>query len=66
MFLLTVFVVDDFIALLVIAIVYSEHIEFMPLMVAVVAFAALSVVAGSGVNKTAGVRRARRRRPGPR
>jgi Na+/H+ antiporter NhaA len=44
-FLLTVFVVDDLIALLVIAIVYSESIEFVPLTVAIVAFVAL-VAAG--------------------
>ncbi|MFC5264902.1 Na+/H+ antiporter NhaA [Kribbella qitaiheensis] len=44
-FLLTVFVVDDLIALLVIAIVYSENIELMPLMVALVAFAGLLVAA---------------------
>jgi Na+/H+ antiporter NhaA len=50
-FLLTVFVVDDFIALLVIAIVYSENIEFMPLMLALVAFAALYVAGRLGVNK---------------
>ncbi|MEV8378425.1 Na+/H+ antiporter NhaA [Kribbella sp. NPDC056861] len=40
-FLLTVFVVDDLIALLVIAIVYSEDIEFMPLMIAIIAFGVL-------------------------
>jgi Na+/H+ antiporter NhaA len=37
-FLLTVFVVDDLIALVVIAVVYSQHIAMMPLVVAVVAF----------------------------
>ncbi|WP_244875902.1 Na+/H+ antiporter NhaA [Winogradskya consettensis] len=37
-FLLTVFVVDDLVALVVIALVYSEDIEFMPLAVAVVTF----------------------------
>jgi Na+/H+ antiporter NhaA len=42
-FLLTVFVVDDLIALLVIAIVYSENISLMPLMIAVVAFGVLLV-----------------------
>ncbi|MFI5712978.1 Na+/H+ antiporter NhaA [Kribbella sp. NPDC051620] len=40
-FLLTVFVVDDLIALLVIAIVYSENISLMPLLIAIVAFGAL-------------------------
>ncbi|AGZ42163.1 sodium/proton antiporter [Actinoplanes friuliensis DSM 7358] len=37
-FLLTVFVVDDLVALLVIAVVYSEDIEVMPLLVAFAAF----------------------------
>ncbi len=40
-FLLTVFVVDDLIALLVIAVVYSENISLMPLLIAIVAFAAV-------------------------
>ncbi|GAA1589248.1 Na+/H+ antiporter NhaA [Kribbella sancticallisti] len=44
-FLLTVFVVDDVIALLVIAVVYSENIEFMPLTVAIVAFGGLVAAA---------------------
>ncbi|GAA1689780.1 Na+/H+ antiporter NhaA [Kribbella yunnanensis] len=38
-FLLTVFVVDDLLALVVIAVVYSENIDLMPLLIAVVAFA---------------------------
>ena len=37
-FLLTVFVVDDLVALLVIAVVYSEDIKLMPLLIAVAAF----------------------------
>jgi Na+/H+ antiporter NhaA len=37
-FLLTVFVVDDLVALLVIAVVYSDDIKMMPLVVAGVAF----------------------------
>jgi Na+/H+ antiporter NhaA len=37
-FLLTVFVVDDLVALVVIAVVYSEHITMTPLILAVVAF----------------------------
>ena len=37
-FLLTVFIVDDLLALLVIALVYSGHISIGPLLVAVVAF----------------------------
>jgi Na+/H+ antiporter NhaA len=40
-FLLTVFVVDDLVALVVIATVYSEHIEMMPLILAVIIFAGL-------------------------
>ena len=38
-FLLTVFVVDDLLALVVIAVVYSEDIKLMPLTAAIVAFA---------------------------
>jgi Na+/H+ antiporter NhaA len=38
-FLLTVFVVDDLLALVVIAVVYSEDIELMPLTGAILAFA---------------------------
>ena len=37
-FLLTVFVVDDLVALVVIAVVYSEDIEMMPLTIAAVTF----------------------------
>ncbi|MGY4772759.1 Na+/H+ antiporter NhaA [Kribbella sp. CWNU-51] len=37
-FLLTVFVVDDLLALVVIAVVYSENIQLMPLVAAIVAF----------------------------
>ncbi|WP_206685819.1 Na+/H+ antiporter NhaA [Kribbella qitaiheensis] len=44
-FLLTVFVVDDLIALLVIAVVYSENISLLPLMIAIVAFAAVLAAA---------------------
>jgi len=40
-FLLTVFVVDDLVALVVIATVYSEHISMMPLILAGVFFAGL-------------------------
>jgi Na+/H+ antiporter NhaA len=39
-FLLTVFVVDDLAALVVIAVVYSNHIEVVPLVVAVLTFGA--------------------------
>jgi Na+/H+ antiporter NhaA len=38
-FLLTVFVVDDLAALVVIAVVYSDHIEMMPVLLAVLVFA---------------------------
>ena len=47
LFLLTIFVVDDLAALLVIAVVYSEPIEALPLALAVVVFALLLVVARS-------------------
>lgn len=40
-FLLTLFVVDDLVALVVIAVVYSDRVEAMPLGVAVAAFALL-------------------------
>ena len=44
-FLLTVFVVDDLLALIVIAVVYSENIKMVPLLMAVVAFAVVLVLA---------------------
>jgi Na+/H+ antiporter NhaA len=44
-FLLTVFVVDDLVALVVIATVYSERIEMVPLVLAAVFFAALLLLA---------------------
>ncbi|MEV6374736.1 Na+/H+ antiporter NhaA [Micromonospora musae] len=50
-FLLTVFVVDDLIALVVIALVYSDDIKMMPIVVAVAAFAIMLAI------RTAGVRR---------
>ncbi|MDX6238718.1 MAG: hypothetical protein QOG10_3533 [Kribbellaceae bacterium] len=40
-FLLTVFVVDDLVALLVIVVVYSAHVELLPLGIAIAAFAVL-------------------------
>ena len=43
-FLLTVFVVDDLAALIVIAFVYSENIKVLPIIVAVLVFALLLVV----------------------
>ena len=45
LFVLTIFVVDDLAALLVIAVVYSEPINGLPLALAVVVFALLLVVA---------------------
>jgi Na+/H+ antiporter NhaA len=48
-FLLTVFVVDDLIALLVIAIVYSENISMMPLLAAIIAFGIIFALALAGV-----------------
>ncbi|MEV6371391.1 Na+/H+ antiporter NhaA [Micromonospora musae] len=50
-FLLTVFVVDDLIALVVIALVYSDDIKMTPIVVAVAAFAIMLAI------RTAGVRR---------
>jgi Na+/H+ antiporter NhaA len=52
-FLLTVFVVDDIVALLVIAFVYTEHVEVWHLLVAIVAFAALLVLKRFGVGNVA-------------
>ncbi|HEY4572279.1 MAG TPA: Na+/H+ antiporter NhaA [Kribbella sp.] len=51
-FLLTVFVVDDLLALLVIAVAYSEDIKFMPLMLAIVAFGVVLLLALFHVRKT--------------
>ncbi|TYB96999.1 Na+/H+ antiporter NhaA [Micromonospora sp. WP24] len=50
-FLLTVFVVDDLIALVVIALVYSDDIKMTPIVVAAAAFAIMLAI------RTAGVRR---------
>jgi protein-disulfide isomerase len=47
LFVLTIFVVDDLAALVVIAVVYSDHIVAMPLALAVAVFALLLVVARS-------------------
>ncbi|BCJ48684.1 Na(+)/H(+) antiporter NhaA 2 [Actinoplanes sp. NBRC 14428] len=52
-FLLTVFVVDDLVALVVIAVVYSEDIEMMPLAVAVAAFAVWLLLRFLGVRRSA-------------
>jgi Na+/H+ antiporter NhaA len=51
-FLLTVFVVDDLLALVVIAVVYSEDIKLMPLLLAIVAFAIVLTLALFHVRKT--------------
>ncbi|MEV5964505.1 Na+/H+ antiporter NhaA [Kribbella sp. NPDC051952] len=50
-FLLTVFVVDDLLALVVIAVVYSEHIKLMPLMLAIAALGVVLVLAFFRVRK---------------
>jgi Na+/H+ antiporter NhaA len=50
-FLLTVFVVDDLVALGVIAVVYSESIDLMPVSVALAAFAVLLAALRLGVDK---------------
>jgi Na+/H+ antiporter NhaA len=44
LFLLTVSVVDDLVALVVIAVAYSEHVSMGPLMLALIFFAAILVV----------------------
>jgi Na+/H+ antiporter NhaA len=48
-FLLTVFVVDDLVSLLVIAIAYSTRIHVLPLVIAVLVFAVLVVLRIAGV-----------------
>lgn len=50
-FLLTVFVVDDLIALIVIALVYSDDITVMPIVVAVAAFAVMLAIRAGGVRR---------------
>ncbi|NES27892.1 Na+/H+ antiporter NhaA [Micromonospora terminaliae] len=52
-FLLTVFVVDDVIALVVIALVYSDDIKTTPIVVAVAAFAVMLAVRAAGVRRGA-------------
>jgi Na+/H+ antiporter NhaA len=47
-FLLTVFVVDDIVALIVIATVYTTHVHVMPLVVALVGFAVILAVKRAG------------------
>nr|WP_231928559.1 Na+/H+ antiporter NhaA [Micromonospora echinaurantiaca] len=50
-FLLTVFVVDDLIALIVIALVYSDDITVMPIVVAGAAFAVMLAIRAGGVRR---------------
>jgi Na+/H+ antiporter NhaA len=50
-FVLTVFVVDDLVALVVIAVFYSEDIEMMPLAVAVAAFGLMLGMRAGGVRQ---------------
>ena len=50
-FLLTVFVVDDLASLIVIAFAYSDNIEVMPILIAVIAFAALIAALHIGVDR---------------
>ncbi|WP_433611141.1 Na+/H+ antiporter NhaA [Dactylosporangium sp. CA-139114] len=52
-FLLTVFVVDDLVALIVIAVAYSEHIAAMPLVLALAVFGALLGLRALGVRSGA-------------
>jgi Na+/H+ antiporter NhaA len=51
-FLLTVFVVDDLLALVVIAVVYSEDVRLRPLALAIAAFAVVLVLAYLHVRKS--------------
>ncbi|GAA3449913.1 hypothetical protein GCM10018962_17460 [Dactylosporangium matsuzakiense] len=53
MFLLTVFVVDDLVALIVIAVAYSEHIAVMPLVLAAAVFGVLLGLRALGVRSGA-------------
>jgi Na+/H+ antiporter NhaA len=50
-FLLTVFVVDDLLALVVIAVVYSDEIKIMPLVLAIIAFAVVLILSLLHVRK---------------
>jgi Na+/H+ antiporter NhaA len=50
-FLLTVFVVDDLAALVVIAVVYSEQIKMMPLFVALLVFACVALAMRLGLRQ---------------
>jgi Na+/H+ antiporter NhaA len=48
-FVLTVTVVDDLVALVVIAAAYSEHVSWLPLLIAIAIFAGIRVVKHAGV-----------------
>ncbi len=50
-FLLTMFVVDDLVALIVIAVVYSDSISLMPVLIATAAFGVLLALLAAGVNR---------------
>jgi Na+/H+ antiporter NhaA len=52
-FLLTVFVVDDLVALAVIAVAYSEDVKFMPLGIAALSYAAFLGITRLGVHSRA-------------
>jgi Na+/H+ antiporter NhaA len=52
-FLLTIFVVDDLVALVVIAVAYSQHIDVLHLGLAVAVFAVLLVVSARGAGSRA-------------
>jgi len=52
-FLLTMFVVDDIVALIVIAVFYTDHVNMTPMIVAVIAFVALLIVKWAGVDRPA-------------
>jgi Na+/H+ antiporter NhaA len=53
LFVLTMFVVDDLVALVVIATVYSESIAWLPLAIAVAVFALFLVAVSAGINQSA-------------
>jgi Na+/H+ antiporter NhaA len=52
-FLLTMFVVDDIVALIVIAVFYTDQVSVMPLVTAVLAFVVLLLVKRAGVDQPA-------------
>jgi Na+/H+ antiporter NhaA len=52
-FLLTMFVVDDIVALIVIAVFYTDQVSVMPLVTAILAFVVLLLVKRAGVDQPA-------------